>query len=99
MKLNPALFWDVDYETLDWVKYAHWVIVRVFERGDVDDIRQVRRHYGDDLVKEALLNAIPLKKFADPMDIANAVAFFAAPESAYVTGQVISVSGGLTMVG
>jgi len=33
------------------------------------------------------------------MDIANAVAFFAAPESAYVTGQVISVSGGLTMVG
>lgn len=49
--------------------------------------------------QEALLNAIPLKKFADPMDIANAVAFFAAPESAYVTGQVISVSGGLTMVG
>jgi hypothetical protein len=57
MKINRALFWDVDYETLDWAKYAHWVIVRVFERGDVDDIRQVRRHYGDDLVKEALLNA------------------------------------------
>ena len=49
--------------------------------------------------QDALLNAIPLKKFADPMDIANAVAFFAAPESAYVTGQVMSVSGGLTMVG
>lgn len=49
--------------------------------------------------QDALLNAIPLKKFADPIDIANAVAFFAAPESAYVTGQVISVSGGLTMVG
>jgi 2-hydroxycyclohexanecarboxyl-CoA dehydrogenase len=49
--------------------------------------------------QDALLNAIPLKKFADPIDIANAVAFFAAPESAYVTGQVISVSGGLTMAG
>ena len=54
MTLNRSLFWDVDYETLDWVKYAHWVIVRVFERGDVDDIRQVRRHYGDDVIKEAL---------------------------------------------
>jgi hypothetical protein len=57
MNLNRALFWDVDFDKLDWEKYAHWVIVRVFERGDVEDIRQVRRHYGDAEVKESLLNA------------------------------------------
>ncbi len=33
------------------------MIVRVFEPGDVEDIRQVRRHYGDAEVKESLLNA------------------------------------------
>ena len=54
MNLNRALFWDVDFDQLDWEKYAHWVIVRVFERGDVEDIRQVRRHYGDAEVKQAL---------------------------------------------
>ncbi|MFN5629051.1 MAG: DUF6922 domain-containing protein [Bacteroidota bacterium] len=39
MNLDRKLFWDVDYDKLDWEKYASWVIVRVFERGDVDDIR------------------------------------------------------------
>jgi 2-hydroxycyclohexanecarboxyl-CoA dehydrogenase len=34
-----------------------------------------------------------------PQDIANAVAFFAAEEAAYVTGQTLSVSGGITMAG
>ncbi|MCY4503042.1 MAG: SDR family oxidoreductase, partial [Alphaproteobacteria bacterium] len=33
-----------------------------------------------------------------PQDLANAVLFFASPLSDYVTGQVLSVSGGLTMV-
>ncbi|MBI2967888.1 MAG: hypothetical protein HYY40_08755 [Bacteroidetes bacterium] len=57
MNLPRHLFWDVDYDKLDWEKYASWVIVRVFERGDVDDIRQCRRHYGDEKIKKALLNA------------------------------------------
>jgi hypothetical protein len=57
MNLDRKLFWDVDYDKLDWEKYASWVIVRVFERGDVDDIRQVRRHYGDEKISDSLLNA------------------------------------------
>jgi hypothetical protein len=57
MNLDHKLFWDVDYDKLDWEKYASWVIVRVFERGDVDDIRQVRRHYGDEKISDSLLNA------------------------------------------
>ena len=48
---------------------------------------------------DALLKAIPMKRFADPTDIAHAVAYFASEPASYVTGQVMSVSGGLTMVG
>ncbi len=46
---------------------------------------------------EAFEKAIPFRRFATPDDIANAVLFFTAPESSYITGQVLSVSGGLTM--
>jgi 2-hydroxycyclohexanecarboxyl-CoA dehydrogenase len=48
---------------------------------------------------EAFKKAIPLRRFGKPAVIADAVAFFAGPRSAYITGQVLSVSGGLTMVG
>jgi 2-hydroxycyclohexanecarboxyl-CoA dehydrogenase len=50
-------------------------------------------------LREAFLKAIPFRRFARPEEIADAVVFFASPQSAYVTGQVISVSGGLTFAG
>ncbi len=56
-KFEKRIFWDVNFEELDYNKYANWVIERVFDRGDVEDIRQCRRYYGDDKIKEALLNA------------------------------------------
>jgi 2-hydroxycyclohexanecarboxyl-CoA dehydrogenase len=46
---------------------------------------------------EALERAIPLRRVARPEEIANAVAFLAAPRASYITGQALSVSGGLTM--
>ena len=48
---------------------------------------------------EAFKKAIPLRRFAQPKEVADAVVFFADDTSSYVTGQVLSVSGGLTMVG
>lgn len=48
---------------------------------------------------EALTKAIPMRRLAEPADIAGAVQFFASPSSSYITGQVLSVSGGLTMAG
>ena len=48
---------------------------------------------------EAFKKAIPLRRFAQPSEVADAVVFFAGPQSTYITGQVLSVSGGLTMVG
>src|SRR5439155_808869 len=43
--------------------------------------------------------AIPLGRLAAPEDVAGAVAYLVSEEAAYVTGQVLSVSGGLTMAG
>lgn len=49
-------------------------------------------------VLEAVARAIPLGRVAVPDDIAGAVVFFASPAADYITGQTLSVSGGLTMV-
>jgi 2-hydroxycyclohexanecarboxyl-CoA dehydrogenase len=50
-------------------------------------------------MREALTRAIPFRRIAQPEDIAEAVMFFVGARSDYITGQVLSVSGGLTMVG
>jgi 2-hydroxycyclohexanecarboxyl-CoA dehydrogenase len=49
-------------------------------------------------IKEALTRAIPFRRIAQPIEIAQAVLFFLSRRSDYITGQVLSVSGGLTMV-
>lgn len=48
-------------------------------------------------LREALTKAIPFHRLAQPSDLANMVAFFASDEANYITGQTVSVSGGLTM--
>jgi len=48
-----------------------------------------------DAVKQACMDSIPLKRFGTGEDIANAVAWLASDEAAYVTGQIISVNGGM----
>ncbi len=50
-----------------------------------------------DQVKEAILGKIPLGKFGEGEDIAAAVAFLAAPEAKFITGQVLTVDGGMVM--
>ena len=49
--------------------------------------------------REALQKAIPMRRFAKASEIADAVLFFASRRSDYITGQILSVSGGLTMNG
>lgn len=48
-----------------------------------------------DEVREAYLSQIPLKKFGSPTDIANACIFLSSSKAGYITGQVISVNGGM----
>ena len=48
-------------------------------------------------IKETLSTRIPLGKLGQPDDIAAAVAFLASDEAAYITGQVLTVDGGMVM--
>lgn len=49
-------------------------------------------------LREAFTKAVPLRRIAKPSEIADAVLFFSSSRSDFCTGQVLSVSGGLTMV-
>lgn len=51
----------------------------------------------DEKVKETYTSKIPLKRFGETKDIANAVAFLLSDESSYITGEVLKVNGGMYM--
>lgn len=69
---NKRIFWDVDAEKLDFDKSASFIIERVFERGDVEDIRLCRRFYGDEKIEAALTKA----KWITPETVYLASALF-----------------------
>jgi 2-hydroxycyclohexanecarboxyl-CoA dehydrogenase len=52
-----------------------------------------------DKIKDAFARVTPMHRLAQPAEIADAILFFASSHSNFVTGQVLSVSGGLTMAG
>ena len=61
-----------------------------FIRTDMTDVLS-------DEVKENAKKQIPLGRFAEPEDIANAAVFLASDKAAYITGQVLLVDGGMVM--
>jgi len=50
-----------------------------------------------DKVKEQMLAQIPMNTFGNPRDVANAVVFLASDKASYITGQVLTVDGGMVM--
>jgi 2-hydroxycyclohexanecarboxyl-CoA dehydrogenase len=61
-------------------------------------LQQVMSGEGGDKVRDAMTRAVPMKRLGTPEDIAAAIAFLASEDAGYITGQALSVSGGLTMV-
>jgi 3-oxoacyl-[acyl-carrier protein] reductase len=70
------------------------ITVNAVAPGFVDT--EMTRGLGPDLVQQAMAQ-IPLGRLGTPEDVAAAVTFFASPEAAYITGQVLGVDGGLGM--
>jgi 2-hydroxycyclohexanecarboxyl-CoA dehydrogenase len=66
---------------------------------DTDLLREAATSQGDNAEKflGALSRAIPMRRIGQPEEIAAAVAFFCSEDAGFVTGQTLSVSGGLTM--
>lgn len=65
---------------------------------DTDMLREMaaEAHDAQRLV-EALTRAVPMRRLGTPQDVAQAITFLASERAAYITGQTLSVSGGLTM--
>lgn len=66
---------------------------------DTGLLEELRSEETGDRIMDAIVRATPLRRLAEPADVAEAVAFFASPDTAFITGQVLSVSGGLSMAG
>jgi 2-hydroxycyclohexanecarboxyl-CoA dehydrogenase len=65
---------------------------------DTEMLQDVAAAHPDaDKVLERLARAVPMKRLGQPTDVAWAVRFFASENASYITGQTLSVSGGLTM--
>jgi 2-hydroxycyclohexanecarboxyl-CoA dehydrogenase len=78
----------------------HGITVNVVCPGPTDTplIRAMADELGDgERFVDALTKAIPMRRLATPEDIAPAVAFLASDDAGFITGQTLSVSGGLTM--
>ncbi len=55
--LRASLFWDVNYDVIQWNKNFRFVIERVLERGTLDEWRDITRYYGLEKIREAALQA------------------------------------------
>ncbi len=55
--LSRTLFWDVDFDKIDWPNRAQFVIERVLERGSFPEWQEIKRYYGVEVIKQAALNA------------------------------------------
>ena len=62
MELSRTLFWDIDYETIDWDKNARFVVERVLMRGTVPDFRTIIGYYGKERLREIIKNIRYLDK-------------------------------------
>jgi 2-hydroxycyclohexanecarboxyl-CoA dehydrogenase len=78
---------------------ANRINVNVVCPGPTDTTLLKTAMAGREKVLEAMARGIPFRRIGQPADLAGAVAFFASSDSDFVTGQVLSVSGGLTMAG
>jgi 2-hydroxycyclohexanecarboxyl-CoA dehydrogenase len=78
---------------------ANHINVNVVCPGPTDTALLKTAMAGREKVLDAMARGIPFRRLGRPEDLAGAVAFFASSDSDFVTGQVLSVSGGLTMAG
>lgn len=60
--LRRQLFWDTDMSQLDYDLHANAIIVRVLERGNMEDWHEIKHYYGHEKIKETAMQARSLSK-------------------------------------
>jgi len=66
-KIRPIIFWDTDMANIDWNKNKQTIINRIFERGNEQEITEIIRFYGENMV----LSALDLNQSGIPSVIEN----------------------------
>lgn len=61
-RLRKEIFWDSDMKQLDYEKHANAIIIRVLERGNMEEWNEIKRFYGHEKIKEAATKARYLSK-------------------------------------
>lgn len=69
-QLTKKAFWDIDFDKLDYEKNAEEIIKSVFNYGTLDDVIEILVCYGDEQVKNVLVNAEYLDGFGRDMTCA-----------------------------
>lgn len=62
MNLSRVLFWETNYDTIDWEKNARYVIERVLTYGNMSDWNAIRAYYGMDRIRDEMLQSRDLDR-------------------------------------
>jgi hypothetical protein len=56
MQLSKVIFWDIDFDKLDYEKHRNYIIEKVLMYGKITDWRAIQAYYGNEMIKEVALN-------------------------------------------
>lgn len=79
MKLSKVLFWDTNYDTIDWDKQVRYVIERVVTYGNMSDWQAIRKKYGMDRIRDEMLQSRSL----DPKTLSFLSCIFDIPQEQF----------------
>lgn len=70
MSLRQTLFWDVDPKTIDVKKHARYIIERIIDYGNDDEVRWLLRTYSSGLVGDVVKKSRVIQKYSKPLWLA-----------------------------
>ncbi|MCX6235073.1 MAG: hypothetical protein NT175_10200 [Bacteroidetes bacterium] len=88
MNLSTFLFWDVDYNTIDWDRHSEFVISRVLSRGSLEDFKEIKTYYGFEKIKQAVLHL----RYLDKRTLNFCCFYFSIPKEQFRCYNIIPSS-------
>lgn len=79
MEFSKKIFWDIDYNTIDWKKNIRFVIERVLSRGSFNDWLYLKQLYGIEKLKEEVVHLRTL----DKLNLNFCSIYFGIPKSEF----------------
>jgi len=90
MQLSRVIFWDTDYDAIDWDNKVRYVIERVVSYGTVSDWRAIQKRYGMERIRDEMLQSRDL----DPKTLRFLSAIFDIPKEQFRCYTYIQLNPG-----